>query len=301
MQLRPHRALIALLLTFATLATIAGAGARWIDHQLLSVPRWTATSNRLTADPAVRRAISGFAVQRAFGSAGIDSAIDHALPGSLATRATGALHGAGTQASQSLLSSAPGRRLWRMANHQAVSGLLAAVDHPARNQGVMINLTPLLSAVLSSVADTSVAREIPGASQLLSVGSPDVGRLVLLDRSEVSALRPGVRVVRTLAWALPLAALAAFLLCLGLARGWRSVVLSRIGYRLLIAGGILLGARALAQYALADLFVNSSADRAGVRAAWLIGSSVLRTEAIWLLIAGAVVTLVSWGVRAVVR
>jgi hypothetical protein len=110
-----------------------------------------------------------------------------------------------------------------------------------------------------------------------------------------------VRSVRTLSWVLPLLTLGLYLLGWLLAAGWRTVALTAIGYRLLIAGGVVLGARALLQYVLADVVVGSARNRAGVRAAWLIGSSTLRTEAIWLLVGGAVVAAGSWVLRIAVR
>jgi hypothetical protein len=299
--LRPHRTLVTLLLTLATLATIAGAGARWIDVQLLNPAHWGDTSGRLIANADVRRAISGFAVGRALGASGIDAEIGRVLPGAAATTAQAALHRAAGAAAAAVLSSGPGRRSWRMANRQAVSGLLAAAADPSRRRGLVLNLSPLLRDIVGSVAGTSAARVIPGSSQLLAVRSPNAGRLVILDPGEVASLRTGVRSVRTLSWVLPLLTLGLYLLGWLLAAGWRTVALTAIGYRLLIAGGVVLGARALLQYVLADVVVGSARNRAGVRAAWLIGSSTLRTEAIWLLVGGAVVAAGSWVLRIAVR
>jgi hypothetical protein len=299
--LRPHRALVTLILTLATLATIGAAGARWIDTQLLDPGQWTQTSGRLIANPDVRRAISGFAVRSTFRSTGIDSAVDRVLPGAAAGPAKGALHSAAGHASASLLSTGPGRRTWRTANRQAVSGLLTAVDHPERNRGVVLNLSPLLRDIVSSVAGSSVARAIPGGGELLSQPARGAGRLVVLRPDQVRQVRGAVRTVRTLSWALPVIALGLYALGLLLAVGWRLPALSAIGLRLLVAGAVVLGARAALEYALADLSVHSATDRAAVRAAWLIGSSTLRSEAIWLLVGGAVVAAGSWVLRLATR
>ena len=283
-------------LILATLATIGGAAARWIDRQALSTPAWTATSGRLIADPPVRRAISTYAVDQALGAAGIDGALERVLPGSLASSARTSLRRAAVGLSDGLLAGGVGRRLWTTANRQAQSRLLAAVDHPRRHAGVTLDLASLLHELLRSLADSTVARAIPGSAQVLDVHSPHAGRLVLLGPGQVSTLRPGVRAVRTLSWALPVAALALFALALAVARGRRAVALSRIGYALVVAGAVVLAGRALAQYGLADGLVSSSTDRAAVRAAWLIATDQLRGTGEAILIAGGVVALVglSW-------
>jgi hypothetical protein len=293
---RSHRGLVDLLLVVATLATIAAAGVRLLDTQVLTPRRWTQTSGKLIADPAIRRAVSAFAVRHAF--AGVDTGLAHALPGAVATVAERELRRAAGSAADSVLSSEGGRSAWRDANREAVSGLLAAVDHPRRGETVALALTPLLDDIVSGVARDPVVRTIPGSSTVLSAAAPDAGRLVILTPGKVRDARTGVRVVRILSWALPLAALALFGLAVALARGWRTIALSRIGYALLIAGGAVLALRAGLQFPLAVAAVRSDADRAAVRAAWLISTVALRSEAIGLLVAGGVLTVASWLARA---
>ena len=296
---RSHRAPADLLLLVATLATITAAGAWFLDTQLLSTRRWTQTSGRLIADPAVRRAVSAFAVRHAF--TGVDAELARVLPGPVATVAERELHRAAGGAADSVLSSEGGRRAWRDANREAVSGLLAAVDHPRRGETVSLQLTPLVDDIVSGVARDPVVRAIPGSSSLLSGATPDAGRLVILTPVQVRHARIGVRVVRILSWALPLCALALFLLLVAVARSWRAIAVSRIGYALLIAGAVVLGLRAGLRFPLAAAVVHSGAERAAVRAAWLIATVGLRSEAIGLLVAGGVLAVASWLARALRR
>lgn len=300
MSTRPMRTLVTLLLALATLATILGAGARWLDRQVLDPHQWASTSERMIDNGAVRRAIADYSVHQAFGS-GIDSAIDRVLPGGAANRVTDALHGVASSSADALLGSRPGRRLWRGANHDAVAGLRRAVDHPDRNRGLVLDLTPLLRQTVRAVAGSSVASAIPGSSEVLSLGTAGAGRLVVLTPDQVASLRPTIRAIQVLSWALPALALALFVASLLLASGWRLLALSAVGYRLLVAGGVVLVVRFVLRSAIADAVVGSGIDRAGVRAAWMIGSSTLRTEGIWLLVAGAVVALGSWALRLLAR
>jgi len=301
MSLRPNRLLVGLLLSLATWVAVAAIGARWTDDQLLSRTGWASTSHRLIADRHVRRAIAGFSVDRAFGAAGIDAELSRVLPGSLAGEAKQRLHQAGTGAADAVLSTRAGRRAWQNASVAAQSDLLAAVNSPGGRRAVVLNLSPLLSQVVGAVAGSAAAKAIPGSSQVLTVRSPTAGRLVVLRPHQLRGLRTGVSTARTLAWALPVIALGLYALVLLLAYGWRARALSRIGYSLAVAGAIALALRDVLQYPLSAVFVSSSTDRTAVRAAWLIATSDARSLAIEVLIAGAVVALVSWVLRAVSR
>jgi hypothetical protein len=301
MSLRPHRLLVGLLLSLATWTAVASIGARWVDDQLLSRSGWSSTSHRLIADRQVRRAIASFSVDQAFGAAGIDAELSRLLPGGLASQADRRLHRVGTGAADAVLSSRAGRRTWQRASDQAQSDLLAAIDSPDARRSVVLNLAPLLRDVVDGVAGSAAARAIPGSSQLLAVRSRTAGRLVVLRPGQLRPLRAGVRTARTLGWALPLITLGLFALALLLGYGWRARVLSRIGYSLAAAGAIALLLRFLLQYPLSAVFVSSGSDRRAVRAAWLISTSHAETLAIEVLIAGAVVAVLSWVLRAATR
>jgi hypothetical protein len=293
--------MVGLLLSLATWVAVAAIGARWMDDQLLSRSGWASTSHRVIADPHVRRAIAAFSVDQAFGAAGIDAELSRVLPGSLATAAQQRLRAAGTTAADTVLSTRAGRAAWQRATDQAQSDLLAAVDSPGRRRAVVLNLSPLLSDVVGAVADSPAAKAIPGSSQVLTVRSPAAGRLVVLRSRQLRGLRTGVSTARTLAWALPVIALGLYALVLLLAYGWRARALSRVGYSLAVAGAIALALRYVLQYPLSAVFVSSSTDRSAVRAAWLIGTSDARSLALEVLIAGAVVAVISWVLRAVSR
>lgn len=301
MSLRPHRLLVGLLLLLATWVAVGAIGARWMDDQLLSRPGWASTSHRLIDDRHVRKAIAAFSVDQAFGAAGIDAEISRLLPGSLASQARRRLHRAGTSAADTVLSTRAGRRAWQLATDQAQSDLLAAVDSPGQRRAVVLNLSPLLSDVVRAAEGSAVARAIPGSSQVLTVHSPTAGRLVVLHPGQLRGLRRGVSTARTLGWALPVITLGLYALVLLLASGWRARALSRVGYSLALAGVIALALRFVLQYPLAAGFVTSSTDRTAVRAAWLIATSDARTLAIEVLIAGAVVAVAGWVLRAVSR
>jgi hypothetical protein len=301
MPLRPHRFLVGLLLALATVCAVAAVGARWSTEQLLSRHGWASTSHRLIADARVRRAVAGFSVDQAFGAAGIDATLNRVLPSGLASGIERRLHQAGAGAADRVLSSRTGQRAWQQASRQAQAGLLTAIDTPSSRSAVILDLAPLLRDVVTAVAGTSLARSIPGSSALLSVHSTTAGRLVVLRPGQLSELRSTARTARALAWALPAITLGLFGLALLLGYGWRARVLSRVGLSLVLAGAAALALRVVLQYPLSATLVRSGSDRSAVRAAWMIGTSDARSLALVVLIAGAVITLASWAIRAVWR
>ena len=297
-----HRLLVALALVVGTLATIGGAGARWIDRQTLDTPTWVDTSSRLIADPDVRRAVAAYAVRQVFVGNGIDAALHRVAPAPLAARAESSLRTTATRIAGGVLADGPARRLWRTANRQAQTELLAVIDHPRPgHETVTLQLGPLLHDLLGALAGSTVARSIPGAGALLSVQSTGAGRLVVLAPDRVRSLRGDVSTVRTLAWALPAIALVAFLFALAVAAGWRRATLSAIGYCLVIAGAIVLVARPLLRSLVADALVSSSTDRTAVGAGWMIATSQLRDAGEAVLVGGGVVAAVSWALRLLRR
>lgn len=288
---RSHGLLVALLLAIGTLAAIAAAGAWWIDRQALSTPRWTTTSSRLIANGHVRTAISDYAVREAFAGNGIDAALGHALPSDIARHTRSELHHAASRLVDELLSSGPGRRAWRDANRSAHAQLVASVNDSNRRAGITLDLAPLLHDLLHRLARTPVARSIPGGEQVL--GAPaHAARLQVATPDRTRTVAGWLRPVRTLVWALPLGALVAFVLAIMLS-GWRrAVTFTRVGYCLVLAGAVVLVARALAGPAVANGAVSSATDRRGVRAAWSIATGDLRTAGVAALVAGVIVALV---------
>jgi hypothetical protein len=285
----------------AILATLAGAGARWIDQQILSTPHWTSTSTHLISDPPVRRAIARYLVNQTFSAAGIDNALHQVLPASLASQAENRLRDSASGLSTRVLATGPGRRVWRDANRQAQSQLLRAVDHPRPGQFVVLDLSPLLHDVVQELAGGTVARAIPGSTRILQVKTAGAGRLTVLEPGQVSDLRDAVKLTRFLSWALFVAALALFAFAVLVSRAALLSSISRVGYAIALSGAIVLVGRWLWQYPLASLAVDSATNRAAVRGAWLIGTTQLRDTGVEILVVGGVVAISSWVVRAISR
>jgi hypothetical protein len=84
-----------------------------------------------------------------------------------------------------------------------------------------------------------------------------------------------------------------FVLAIAVATGQRLRAIAYVGVCLAVCGGVLLALRALIGPVLADQLVpaSESANRAAVRAAWLLGTTQLRTAAIIMLVVGGVLVI----------
>ena len=88
---------------------------------------------------------------------------------------------------------------------------------------------------------------------------------------------------------LALCALAVFL-----AAGWRRIVVRRVGLCCAGLGIAVLIARRVIGHWVIDALVSDPSVRGAGTAAWLIGTSMLRTIAIILAVCGVVIVLATW-------
>jgi hypothetical protein len=128
---------------------------------------------------------------------------------------------------------------------------------------------------------------------LLSIRIGDAGRIRVLRADQVRKVRVAINTIRNLVLVLSLLAAICFVLAIAVATGRRLRAIAYVGACLIVSGALLLVARALIGPALADSLVPASApaNRAAVRATWLIGTTQLRTAAIIALVAGGVLLI----------
>ena len=172
-------------------------------------PNWLDTSSRLIADPDVRRGVADYAVRQVFAGNGIDAALHHVLPASVAAHAESSLHRAATRIAGGVLAGGPARRLWRTANRQAQPELLAVIDHPRPgHETVTLQLGPLLHDLLGALAGSTVARAIPGAAGRRRATLSGIGYCLVIATSQLrdagEAVLIGGGVVAVVSWALRL-------------------------------------------------------------------------------------------------
>jgi hypothetical protein len=291
---RPRRrgALMIVLLALALILTLGAATAIWLDRQALSNRGWTNTSASLIENQQIRTAVADKIVAELFRQGNVDHRLSSAL-GPLAAPAETQLHSLGTRLAVITLETKAVEQAWRAANSQAHRQLVADIEHD-RNHDVYLQLTPIVNQVLDAWRSSHAIRSLPPAvRRLLNIQVGDAGRIKILRADQVRRVRVAVNTIRNLVLVLSLLAAICFVLAIVVATGQRLRAIAYVGLCLMICGGILLGARALIGPALADHLVPASApaNRAAVRAAWLVGTTQLRTAAIIALILGGLLLI----------
>ena len=292
-----RRAPMIVLLVLALILTLGAATAIWLDRQALSNRGWTDTSARLIENRQIRTAVADTIVVQLFQR----GQIDQRLSSSAGALAAQQLRSLATRLAVVTLETKPVQHTWRVANSQAQRQLVADIEHN-RNQDVYLQLTPIVNALLAALRSSQPVQALPAVVRsVLKVKVANIGRIRILRADQVSNVRVAVNTIRDLVLVLSLLAVICFVLAIVVATGRRLRALAYVGVCLAICGGVLLAARALIGPALADHLVSASApaNRAAVRAAWLVGTTQLRTAAIIALIVGGVM-LVGGAAAAVI-
>ncbi len=296
----------------ATVCVVVGSFAVWLRQQVLNTDNWANTSSQIIANRTVQEAVGGYVVQQLFTSVNVAGELGTVLPSDVANSVAGRLQTAANGIAVQLLAVPAVQEAWRSANRTAQLELLEILDGGGRvlstREGVVtLNLHPLVGELAKALSSQSAAAVLPSAlrdllgsdlqavaQRLLDLALPaQSGQLVVFRSSQLRTAQHIVEGVRGLSIALPAAALAMFALALALARGWRRVVLRRIGWSLILAGIAVLIARRLLEPFVVNALVPSAADRPAGDVAWSIGTSVLRDIAIALMVGGAVTAIVA--------
>lgn len=295
-----HGGAIAVSLVLATIAAFAAIYGLWLNRQALSTRGWTNTSSHLIANNEVRGAVADVAQRELFAAVHVDRVLGSVLPSVAAGPAERGLAGLARRLAGSILASRAARTVWRTANQQAHRQLLEILADRRRGP-VYLDLTPLLGDLVRALDSSAPVAAIPGASsRLFVIGAPHAGRLQVLSADQVDRVRGVVNAVRRFTVALCIAAAAWFALAVVMARGWPAGALAAVGCCAMIAGAAALGARALLGSVLSHQLVPASEPliRRGTQAAWLVGSSQLRTLGLEVAVAGGVVMFVGLMLRA---
>ncbi len=282
-----------LFLLLALLLTFGAALAIWLDRQALSNRGWTNTSAALIENPQIRTAVADEVVAQLFTQADVDQQLSAAL-GPLAGPAESQLRSLATRLAMTTLQTQPVKRAWRVANSQAHRQLVADIERN-RHQDVYLELTPIVNQLLDALRRSQPIQALPSVvRQLLdNIQVRDAGRVRVLRADQVRGVRVAVNTIRNLVLVLSLLAAICFALAIAVATGRRLRAIAYVGVCLAVCGGLLLAARALIASAVADQLVPASepVNRAAAHAAWLVGTTQLRTAAIIMLVVGGVLLL----------
>src|ERR1700761_9335273 len=128
---RPHRFLVAALVTVATILTFFACFAVWANRQALNTDNWTKTSTNLLGDHAIQSALSVYLVNQLFSSVNVSERVEDALPGQLkglSGPVSAGLREGASHAVPQLLAAPQVQETWRQANRTAHKQLLAILN-----------------------------------------------------------------------------------------------------------------------------------------------------------------------------
>ena len=282
---KQHRITVRILVVLASILAFLAIFTSWIDRQALDTNQWVDTSGKLLEDKAISDAVATYAVDELYANVDVAAVIKQRLPRNVqqfsAPVAAGVRQFA-TRAAQQAIQSPRVQQAWRDANriaHQELVSILKGNHEVVSSQNgqVVLNLRPLV---------LQLADRIGLKKQLNQKLPPDVGQLQVADSKQLDTAKTVTKLVQGLAWLFTFGSVALFGLAIYLARGRRWMVMLAYGLGLVAAG---LAATAL-RSALKGLFVDSLAKTEAAdepaRHAWDIGTALLHSIAITVVIYG---------------
>jgi hypothetical protein len=307
---------IAGLLTLAIITGFLAVMATWLNRQALNTDNWTNTSTKLLANQKIRDAVGAYLVNELFTNVDVAGELRGALPKQaqpLAAPVAGALRELATRAAPELLARPRVQDAWEQANRTAHKELIALLEGGGKNVqttngDVVLNLRGIVNDLASTLgiqsqvnaarakAQTTQGQAVTNAaSQRLGIKlPPDTGQLVLLHSDSIQTAQDTAQAVRGLSYLMIALTFVLWAVAVAIAPGMRRIVLRRIGWSFIgIALAILL-LRRVGGHAVADGLAQVDSAKGVILETWFIGSSLLYTIAVTVLIYGVLIVIAAW-------
>lgn len=288
-----RRVLTNTLIVLAAVVLIAGMVAVWADELLLSPGKWETTSTQLLANPTVRTSTANYLAGQ------IEARLQLAhIPSSALGPELGPIAGTSVASTQAAISHAmyyalglpTVQTLWSQANRSAATALVNVVNSPSGGSATGGPVTVSLGPILRAAAKTA---QLPSA--IVAALPANAGTLTVLQSDHFHAVQTAGRAVRDLARDLVIAVIVLWLAALALARYRRRRTLAWIGASAVLAGVLVLAARALLVTPVADTISADPSLRSVIGAAITAITASLGHLAVLVGVVGFVVAVVGAG------
>ena len=264
----------------------------WVDRVALNNDVFVDTSTELIEDDEIRNAVATRAVDELFLSVDVQAELEQQLPDDyqrLSGPATAALREASYRLVERALEQPRLQRLWALTIDESHQTLIAVLegggDTVSTEEGVV---TLDLEVIVLEAADRIGLRD-----QIADQIPEDVGRIEILRSDELETAQDGVNVLQTLAWVLPLLALAAFALAVWIA-GDRRRAVRRVGIAVVVVGLVGLVAVSVGGSYVVDSLVAETENQAAAENAWGIFTEPLRSSFRWFVGIGILIFVAAW-------
>ncbi|MFN8216307.1 MAG: SHOCT domain-containing protein [Solirubrobacterales bacterium] len=290
---RARRRTVKGLIVLGSVLAFLSVFAIWIERQALNTTDWVNTSSRLLQDSKIRSALANYLVDQIYENVDVEKELESRLPSDikeLAGPVAGGVRQVAGQAAEKVLETSTAQSLWEDANRTAHEQLLAVLEDKkeavSTSEGdVRLNLGSLITNLASQIGiGKSLAEKLP----------PDAGQIEILQSSELKTAQNIAVAIKGLALVLSVLTLLVFALAIYLARGGRWVTVLFSGVGLIAAGFAVIVARQIAGGIVVGQLVKTESVKPAGEAAWSIGTSLMVSIAVTVIIVGVLFAAAGW-------
>ena len=291
-QSRGRATAVWVVLVVAGLLLLLATFAVWINRVALNTDEFASTSSSLLDNPEIRSAVANRAVDELFANVDVQAEVEAQLPQDykgLSGAAAAGLRQASYQIVDRALEQPVFQDLFRIAVEESHTTLVQVLegggDRISTDEGeVTLDLREII---------VEAAGRIGIGDQVVDRIPADAGQIVILRSDELETAQNVFQLLKTLAWLLPILALAAFGLAVWLARDRRRAVRG-IGFVVLAVGLVGLVAARLTRNYVIDALVARRDDRQAASNAWDILTELMRGSFRLMIVVGLLFLLAAW-------
>ena len=290
---RGRAAIVGVLIFLGSLMVIIGVLAIWLNTVVFDSSTWRSTSQELIQNTAVQHQTSQYVVDQLYNSSSVESQVAAALPAQLqpfAPAVTSGLHNVAIDAGNRLLATTPVQQLFVEASVKAHDEFVRLINDQTKfakidNGKIVLDLHPVL---------IEIANKAGAGAQAQRVLPPTAGQLNIMNANQLSTVQTVVRILHALSiWAVFICVLL-FALAVWLAHGYRRRALLWSAIGILIATFALIFVRRELGSMIIDALVGNVSVRPAFITAWYIGTNVIGTINLTLLIIALVLVIGLW-------
>ena len=268
--------------------------AVWVRNTLLDTDNYVSTVGPLASDPHVQQAVANRVTDALVNDATVEKKISAALPpraSFLAAPLTDGVRSAVDRATLRLAQSSRFATLWERVNRRAHEALVNVLTGGGRvttqNGTVAVNV----EQIVENVKQRLDARGITVLDDVQV--PPDKQQLVIVQSKDLEQVQGLVDLLQTIAWVLPVLALACFAAAIGLSGNRRRTIMrGAIGVAFAVAVQLVLLKAGRNLYLDAVTTKKSTPGAAG--AVWDQLTSFLRTSGLTAIAIALVIAFAAW-------
>ncbi|HET7590613.1 MAG TPA: SHOCT domain-containing protein [Solirubrobacterales bacterium] len=290
---RGRRRTVRALVVLGSVLAFLSVFAIWIERQALNTDDWVSTSGKLIHNQKIREAVGNYLVDQLYENVDVKKELEGILPGEvseLAGPAAGGLRQVAGQGAEKVLETSTAQELWEDANRATHEQLLAVLENKKEavetaNGEVTLNLGSLVTNLANQVGiGESLAEKLP----------PDAGQIHILKSDQLKTAQDIAVAVKGLALLLSILTFAAFGAAIYLSRDGRWVTVLYSGIGLIAAGFAAIVFRHVAGGIVVGQLVRNDSIKPAGEAAWSIGTSLMISIAITVIVVGAFFAAAGW-------